>query len=112
MLAPPTGRLAIAIKGARGRLHRAPPQIVRLRTWAPPRPSHTISAACIRVKLLLYYLHPCCCHMETNRNGSHASDIQSAHRKIGPGGTSVIYLAFGNLQLYIQVSALWGWSGA
>jgi hypothetical protein len=41
-----------------------------------------------------------------------ASDIGSAHRKIGAVGTSVIYLAFGNLQLYIQVSALWGWSGA
>jgi hypothetical protein len=39
-------------------------------------------------------------------------NIQSAHRKIGAVGTSVIYLAFGNLQLYIQVSALWGWSGA
>src|SRR5262245_66416680 len=102
--------MAVAIKGARDRLHRAAPHIVRRRTWAPPSPSHTISAACIRVKLL-YYLHPCCCHMSANTNKSKrpdASDIQSAHRKIGAVGTSVIYLAFGNLQLYIQVSALWG----
>src|SRR5215468_8246950 len=47
---------------------------------------------------------------QTNRNGLDASDIHPAHRKIGAVGTSVIYLAFGNLQLYTQLSALWGHS--
>src|SRR6516165_10829507 len=42
---------------------------------------------------------------QTNRNGLDASDIHPAHRKIGAVGTSVIYLAFGNLQLYTQLSA-------